>query len=204
MRTTTSRGVMLLSAAVAAAFTLTACSGEAPGEDGTGPTPLITLEAITVEPGDPAAPSDDPFCEIAMAALVEWSGLASRIDTEVLPAVATAVFSGDTGGLNTLGAELNDSMVAERELMYDALEFVEEPEPRDAIGGMINYLDSVVAPVAGMLVATDDINQLSLDMGEFFSRPDIQAVVDSQTAVAGEFEAYTEVRCEVEINTFTS
>lgn len=202
MRATAIPVVMLL--VVATALSATACSGEAPGDEAPGPTPLITLEAITVEPGDPDVPSADPFCHVAMEALVEWSGLASRIDSEVLPAVATAVFSGDTGGLNALGSELNDSMVAERELMYDALEFVDEPGPQNAIGGMINYLDSVVAPVAAMLVATNDVNQLSMDMGEFFSRPDIQEIVDGQTAVAGEFEAYTEVRCDVEINTLTS
>jgi hypothetical protein len=205
----TSHRTSALAGAVVATLLLAACSGESPSDDGDGsgeggPTPFITLEAITVEPMDPGAPSDDPYCQVAMEALIEWSGLASRIDSEVLPSVATAVFSGDTTGLNALGGELSDSMVAERELMYDALEFVDEPEPRDTIGGMIAYLDSVVGPVALMLVATNDVNQLSLDMGDFLSRADVQALVDGQTAVAADFEEYTEVRCGVDINTFTS
>lgn len=199
---TLARNLTAAGAVVAIALAVTGCRESEPEGSASAPEPTeaITLEAMTI---GPAEPLDDPYCQIAVEALNEWSTLVAGLETELPTVVAAAVLAGDMSGINALGSELNSSIVLEKDFVADAILIVEDdPEVDAALAQMGVYLDSVSTPVALMLVAATDINALSTELGTFFARPDIQALVADESGYAATVAAYTEVRCDVDLGEF--
>ena len=189
--------IATVASAALAAVTLAACDHE----ESTDPEafPTISLPAITISAGGESDGSE--YCTLMVEVFDEQVALATRMINEALPALVDALGSADTSGINSIGADMNEVSVAQRDRLYDAAEYIPESETaaRDGMSAMINYIDSYLLPFGLIYFGAQDPFELSEDVGDLHALPSVTGAISDQETLAPALASYTEARCGIDL-----
>lgn len=199
-------GAVAVVTVASAAALLTGCGDEETTSEAEPAAP-ITLEAITIPPteelageGDGASglAGDDPYCALMISAVADYNAALTTYVEDVFEAITSAALSDDLDAVNELGFTVNDLGIASRDTLYDAIEHVDDSEAaHDGIAAMINYVDSYTLPIAAILMAAGDFQQLSEDLTALTQSR--LSLFEEMPALAGAVQTYTQGRCGVDL-----